>query len=58
MAEKTEDKKEAGGKKKPPMMIIMAVFAIAVLGGAFSSCIRPARKPKKTRRKKWKKARC
>jgi len=35
MAEKTEDKKEAGGKKKPPMMIIMAVFAVAVLGGAF-----------------------
>ena len=35
MAEKTEDKKEGGGKKQPPMMIIMAVFAIAVLGGAF-----------------------
>lgn len=35
MADKTEDKKDEGAKKKPPMMIIMAVFAIAVLGGAF-----------------------
>ncbi len=53
MAEKTEDKKEAGGKKKPPMMIIMAVFAVAVLGGAFfmvhsaSAKAKPAHEKKK-----------
>lgn len=40
MAEKSADKADkkeeaAGGKKKPPMIVLMAVFAVAVLGGAF-----------------------